>query len=60
MTIPAKYEAGVFKPLEDVKSTEGGPAKELRAGAVPSQLAEYSIRPDRADAVRMGVGLTGF
>ena len=23
MTIPAKYENGVFKPLEDVKLTEG-------------------------------------
>jgi len=41
MTIPAKYENGVFKPLEDVKLTEGT----MVEVHVPSVPAEPPPRP---------------
>jgi hypothetical protein len=43
MTIPAKYENGVFKPLEDIKLTEGT--------KVEVHVPEESV-PKRRESVR--------
>lgn len=45
MTIPAKYENGVFKPLEDVKLSEGT--------EVEVHVPEESV-PKRPKSVRDG------
>ena len=57
MTITAKYENGVFRPLEDVKIKEGTvvevhvPVEQQAARTRPSikDLAFYGIWKDRAD-----------
>ena len=57
MTIPAKYENGVFRPLEDVKIKEGTvvevlvPVEEQAARKRPSikDLPFYGIWKDRTD-----------
>jgi predicted DNA-binding antitoxin AbrB/MazE fold protein len=57
MTIAAKYENGVFRPLEDVKIKEGTvvevlvPVEEQGTGKRPSikALPFYGIWKDRAD-----------
>jgi predicted DNA-binding antitoxin AbrB/MazE fold protein len=57
MTIAAKYENGVFRPLEDVKIKEGTvvevhvPVEQQVARARPSikDLPFYGIWKDRAD-----------
>ena len=62
MTIAAKFENGVFRPLEDVKIKEGTvvevhvPVEPQAAGARPSirDLPFYGIWKDRAD---MGDGV---
>lgn len=57
MTIPAKYENGVFKPLEDVQIKEGTvvevlvPAEQKPAGKRRSikDLPFYGMWKDRTD-----------
>ena len=57
MTIAAKFENGVFRPLEDVKIKEGTvvevllPVEQPAAGERPSikDLPFYGIWKDRAD-----------
>lgn len=57
MTVPAKFENGVFRPLEDVKIKEGTvvevvvPVERHPAGSRPSikDLPFYGIWKDRAD-----------
>ena len=57
MTIPAKYEDGVFKPLEDVKVKEGTvvevylPAEQVPTGRRRSikELPFYGMWADRTD-----------
>jgi predicted DNA-binding antitoxin AbrB/MazE fold protein len=57
MTIPAKYEKGVFKPLEDVKIEEGTvvevyvPSEQKGAGERRSikDLPFYGMWADRTD-----------
>jgi len=63
MTIPAKYENGVFRPLEDVKIKEGTvvevhvPVEQQAARTRPSvkDLPFYGLWKDRAD-IGDGVG----
>jgi Protein of unknown function DUF104 len=51
MTISAKYEDGVFKPLEDVKVKEGTPAEQVPTGRRRSikELPFYGMWADRSD-----------
>ena len=57
MTIAARYEDGVFKPLEDVKVKEGTvvevylPSEQEQAGSKRSikELPFYGMWADRAD-----------
>lgn len=55
MTIPAKYENGVFKPLEDVKLTEGTrvrvyvPAERPRRPKSVREFAAFGMWADRED-----------
>ena len=57
MTIPARYENGVFRPLEDVKIKEGTvveilvPVEQQPSGKRPSikDLPFYGIWKDRVD-----------
>jgi predicted DNA-binding antitoxin AbrB/MazE fold protein len=56
MTIPAKYENGVFKPLEDVKLTEGTrvevhiPGEQLRRRPKSvREFAAFGMWADRDD-----------
>jgi predicted DNA-binding antitoxin AbrB/MazE fold protein len=56
MTIPAKYEDGVFKPLEDVQLTEGTRVEVyVPAEGAPARprslrdLAAFGMRADRED-----------
>ena len=57
MTIPAKFENGVFRPLADVEIKEGTvvevlvPAEQRPAGKRPSikDLPFYGMWKDRAD-----------
>ena len=60
MTIPAKYENGVFKPLEDVKLTEGTVVEVYvprRESAKPSSIRDlgfagmWAYRDDITDGV---------
>ena len=59
MTIPAKYENGVFRPLEDVQITEGTRVEVYVPNRKPDQptgkrrsvkeFAAYGIWKDRED-----------
>jgi hypothetical protein len=55
MTIPAKYEQGVFKPLEDVKLTEGTrvevhvPAERPRRPKSVREFAAFGMWANRDD-----------
>jgi predicted DNA-binding antitoxin AbrB/MazE fold protein len=56
MTIPAKYENGVFKPLEDVKLTEGTRVEVHIPGEQPRrrpksvrEFAAFGMWADRDD-----------
>jgi hypothetical protein len=55
MTIPAKYENGVFKPLEEVKLTEGArvevhvPSDHSRRPRSVREFAAFGMWADRDD-----------
>lgn len=55
MTIPAKYENGVFKPLEDVNLTEGTrvevhvPGERPRRPSSVREFAAFGMWADRDD-----------
>ena len=62
MTIPAKYENGVFKPLEDVKLTEGAKVEvhvpEESAPTRPQSVRDWPIFGMWADREDMPGGVT--
>lgn len=51
MTIPAKYENGIFRPLEDVDIQEGTVVEVL----VPSPRESAPIRPSAMDLPFYGI-----